>query len=128
MSEVLDHQLQLRALATAIERVCNLNCDLRSAAPTVFDAVSVPSMSVHCCLFLSAFFCNRASFRSRVGRRLQRCVLASGASACTRLARLRRVHVCVGDVRAIGAPRGAERRDVGDAQMLRQQKGARVGR
>ena len=44
MSEVLDHQLQLRALATAIERVCNLNCDLRSAAPTVFDAVSVPSM------------------------------------------------------------------------------------
>jgi hypothetical protein len=50
MSEGLDHQLQLRALASAIDRICTLNCDLRSASPTVFDAVAVPSMSVHCYL------------------------------------------------------------------------------
>lgn len=49
-SEALDHQLQLRALATALERVCHINCDLRSTSPTVFDAVSVPAMSVHCYL------------------------------------------------------------------------------
>jgi hypothetical protein len=49
-SEALDHQLQLRALATALERICHINCDLRATSPTVFDAVSVPAMSVHCYL------------------------------------------------------------------------------
>jgi hypothetical protein len=49
-SAALDHQVHLRALATAIERVCNSNVDLRSISPTVFDAVSVPAMSVHCYL------------------------------------------------------------------------------
>lgn len=49
-SEILDHQLQLRVLAAALERVCNLNCDLRATSPTVFDAVSVPAMSIHCYL------------------------------------------------------------------------------
>jgi len=49
-SGALDHQVHLRALATALERVCHSNVDLRSASPTVFDAVSVPAMSVHCYL------------------------------------------------------------------------------
>ena len=39
-SEALDHQLQLRALATALERICHINCDLRATSPTVFDADS----------------------------------------------------------------------------------------
>ena len=46
----LDHQVHLRVLATALERVCNANIDMRSSSPTVFDAVSVPAMSVHCYL------------------------------------------------------------------------------
>mmetsp|Transcript_33306 Transcript_33306/g.87662 ORF Transcript_33306/g.87662 Transcript_33306/m.87662 type:complete len:297 (+) Transcript_33306:134-1024(+) len=46
----LDHQVQLRALAVALERVCCLNRDLRSSSPTVFDAVAVPAMSIHCYL------------------------------------------------------------------------------
>jgi len=46
----LDHQIQLRTLASALERVCSINCDLRSHFPTVFDAVSVPDMSIHCYL------------------------------------------------------------------------------
>ena len=49
-STALDHQVQLRVLATALERVCNANIDLRGTSPTVFDAVSVPAMSVHCYL------------------------------------------------------------------------------
>lgn len=49
-SSALDHQVQLRALATALERVCGSNVDLRGMNPTVFDAVSVPAMSVHCYL------------------------------------------------------------------------------
>lgn len=40
--DALDHQVQLRALAAALDRVCTLNCDMRSSTPTVFDAVSVP--------------------------------------------------------------------------------------
>ena len=46
----LDHQVQLRAIAVALERICCVNCDLRSSSPTVFDAVSVPTMSIHCYL------------------------------------------------------------------------------
>lgn len=46
----LDHQIQLRTLASALERVCSINCDLRSHFPTVFDAVSVPDMTIHCYL------------------------------------------------------------------------------
>ena len=49
-STSLDHQVQLRALAAALERVCQVNCDLRSSSPTVFDAVAVPAMSIHCYL------------------------------------------------------------------------------
>jgi len=46
----LDHQVQLRAIAVALERICRVNRDLRSSAPTVFDAVAVPAMSIHCYL------------------------------------------------------------------------------
>jgi len=46
----LDHQVHLRTLATCLERICSANIDLRSITPTVFDAVSVPAMSVHCYL------------------------------------------------------------------------------
>lgn len=49
-STQLDHQVQLRVLATALERVCSVNCDLRARSPTVFDAVSVPAMTIHCYL------------------------------------------------------------------------------
>ena len=45
--QVLDHQVALRALATALERVCGVNCDLRASSPTPFDAVAVPAMSIH---------------------------------------------------------------------------------
>jgi len=48
--DALDHQVQLRALAAALERLCTLNCDMRSTTPTVFDAISVPAMSIHCYL------------------------------------------------------------------------------
>lgn len=46
----LEHQRTLRALSLALERVCATNTDLRASSPTVFDAVSVPAMSVHCYL------------------------------------------------------------------------------
>jgi len=49
-SDSLEHQRTLRSLAMALERVCSSNADLRSNAPTVFDAVAVPAMSVHCYL------------------------------------------------------------------------------
>lgn len=46
----LEQQLQLRALALQLERLCSLNSDLRSTSPTIFDAISVPAMSIHCYL------------------------------------------------------------------------------
>ena len=46
----VDHQAHLRTLAEALDRVCSSNVDLRGQSPTVFDAVSVPAMSVHCYL------------------------------------------------------------------------------
>lgn len=49
-NDSLEHQRTLRAVALALEQVCNANVDLRSSAPTVFDAVAVPAMSVHCYL------------------------------------------------------------------------------
>ena len=49
-SDSLEHQRTLRSLALAIERICSENSDLRASSPTVFDAVSVPAMSVHCYL------------------------------------------------------------------------------
>ena len=49
-SDALDHQVQLRALASALDRVCNVNCDMRASSPTVFDAVSIPGMTIHCYL------------------------------------------------------------------------------
>lgn len=42
----LDHQVQLRAIAAALDRVCSLNIDMRSHRPTVFDAVAVPGISI----------------------------------------------------------------------------------
>jgi hypothetical protein len=48
--ESLEQQRVLKALASAIERVCIQNADLRASTPTIFDAVSVPAMSVHCYL------------------------------------------------------------------------------
>jgi len=45
--QTLDHQVALRALATALERICNVNCDLRCNSPTAFDAVAVPTMTIH---------------------------------------------------------------------------------
>ena len=49
-ADTLEHQRTLRSLAMAIERICSQNSDLRASSPTVFDAVSVPAMSVHCYL------------------------------------------------------------------------------
>jgi len=47
MAESLEHQRLLRQMAAAIDRVCSQNTDLRGVTPTMFDAVSVPAMSVH---------------------------------------------------------------------------------
>ena len=50
MDDALDHQLQLRGLAEALDRTCSVNVDLRCSQPTIFDAVSAPAMSIHCYL------------------------------------------------------------------------------
>jgi len=46
----LERQRMLRAIASNIERICVQNSDLRAVCPTIFDAVSVPAMSVQCYL------------------------------------------------------------------------------
>ncbi|KAL1504205.1 hypothetical protein AB1Y20_010614 [Prymnesium parvum] len=49
-ADSLEHQRTLRSMAIALERICSTNIDMRSSSPTVFDAVAVPAMSIHCYL------------------------------------------------------------------------------
>ena len=50
MQSELEHQRILRLMADVLERICQQNADLRAMTPTMFDAVSVPDMSIHCYL------------------------------------------------------------------------------
>lgn len=49
-SDSLEHQRTLQDLALVLERICQGNGDMRADSPTVFDAVTVPAMSIHCYL------------------------------------------------------------------------------